>query len=1072
MVKLLVSSLLTVALLLSVVAYSFAHMAAEPPIGSTDQSTPTYDETRETQPSSTPESEPETVSATGPEPGETTAKPDENLPPEPPETDDLQEETTSKPSKPVDPTEETTRKPSTEKPTKPVETEPPVTEPEEPVDPDAPVAMYGADALNNLTGAAQIDFIVLSEDGKYVTITPSASDPYYYPMGAPANITGARYVAIKYRSPNAEGTAVQLYIGSTGTGPADDTSMLRKSINADGKWHLAIFDTQSLIDAGIYDGSTVSYFRFDPLECDYILDENGMAQKDDTGNWLRYPMPEDAYIDVQYIAFFNSAEAAKAYNAQPKFIAGPSDMASSETNMAIVTDNGKYATADGNVEGSIGDGWFVPMDGASVPGSVISVVYRSSSETLSSRSGEIFAGSGVSPVAGSSTTFTYINDGKWHMAVIDVSGHPDLTGNMAYLRYDFCTDTRDIIIDIAYIAVFETAEQAEAYYALTTLASAVDPITAGANNGTVCKDSQGADNNSAYVVGWVGFAQNMVAAGYSIDNAAIEWNGVLNDVPADDPVRAPVNGGDLAKRYNISAPLTNLAFGAHNIKFYIELEDGTIVLIHEIDCETKDPSAVEDSTIVFDSAKNADLQGAFTFGPGAAADQCNYTSAPYKMSGINQLTTKMEGTYVWTVSNYASTARAWGTLFVRGLPTPNFGDGNYYGHDSKGEESVGCAGIYINLFEGKLRINVKGMGDGNVSAPNWVEVPYSGKDLTIADDGHNVTIYNGNTLLAGIMLEGNKAGMAERATVVLADGTYYIFTDLAVAASVMSADIGFIARHADVTFSATAVRPLAGVNVPAIPELGEMPEDPEAPENNSLHLGANALVVTDGYYGTEFAFTAPYTGTYVFSYAEGETNAYSVITDTQHTTYTAAPFPHEHTLNAGETLILVIGTYDSNPDTIDIIISEKSSDTNPSLAPMWDVSKSIVTHQSFDELRLNGSGGSGVFTPGQADRWGRVANLDADDTSLYYWGWIGAKGELGQFGYQIDDNEPIFDDGFTYMTEDSVIAAAASTGADSASRMAILIDVSGLSGQHTVYVYYKDDQGRIVKLNEFIVNRN
>ncbi len=367
--------------------------------------------------------------------------------------------------------------------------------------------------------------------------------------------------------------------------------------------------------------------------------------------------------------------------------------------------------------------------------------------------------------------------------------------------------------------MFETVEAANAYYALYTTGAAVDPVTAGSNNGTVCKDSQGADNNSAFVVGWVGFGQKMVAAGYSIDGAAIEWNGVLNGVAADDPVCDPANGGEFAMRYNISAPLTDLTYGAHNVKFYVELEDTTIVLIHEIACETKDPSAIEDSTVDFDSTANADLSGAFTFGPGAGPEGCNYTTAPYKMTGINQLTTRMEGTYVWTVSNYASTKAAWGTLFVRGLPNPNFGDGNYYGHDSKGEDSIGCVGIYINIFEGKLRINVKGMGDGNVPVPNWVEVPYEGKDLTIADDGHKIAIYNGETLIAGIIIEGDVAGMAESATVMLPDGTYTTFTDLAVASSVMGSDIGFIARSADVTFDATTLKPLAGATIPAIPEI-------------------------------------------------------------------------------------------------------------------------------------------------------------------------------------------------------------------------------------------------------------
>lgn len=133
------------------------------------------------------------------------------------------------------------------------------------------------------------------------------------------------------------------------------------------------------------------------------------------------------------------------------------------------------------------------------------------------------------------------------------------------------------------------------------------------------------------------------------------------------------------------------------------------------------------------------------------------------------------------------------------------------------------------------------------------------------------------------------------------------------------------------------------------------------------------------------------------------------------------------------------------------------------------LTKQIVTHQSFDELYY-GAGRTGIFTPGQAAGWNKIVNYTADMATLNYWGWIGAKGDLGQFGYQIDTNAAIFDDGFAVTADANVVAAAKNTGADNASRMLITINLGGLSaGAHTVNVLYKNADGEIVALCVFSV---
>lgn len=232
------------------------------------------------------------------------------------------EDSTAAPETPTEAPEVPTEAPEvpTEAPEVPTEapevpTQAPVvtTEPETeaPVDPMAPINVFEAADIQTITGG---DPKNLTQDcvsivDNYLHIVPIGADPYWYPF---ASVDGGRYVAIRYRT-DATGADMQLYIASSGNGPTDDTTMIRLAVVADGEWHLAVFDTQSLIEAGKYDGEYVSYFRFDPLEAGYLLNENGETYKNEDGSWARHTLPEGCYIDVEYIAFFNSAEAAEKF---------------------------------------------------------------------------------------------------------------------------------------------------------------------------------------------------------------------------------------------------------------------------------------------------------------------------------------------------------------------------------------------------------------------------------------------------------------------------------------------------------------------------------------------------------------------------------------------------------------------------------------------------------------------------------------------------------------------------------------------------------------------------------------
>ena len=228
------------------------------------------------------------------------------------EPDDPTEAPTDKPEDPTDvPTEAPTDEPEvpTEKPT-----EAPTEEPTEPEtqDPMAPVQLFDSKAVGNVVspGRDMQNGTVSFEDG-YVNVVPGGPDPFWFPFGS---FDGARFIAIRYRTSTATGADIQFYMSSTGTAPTDDTSMMRQPLKVDGEWHVALFDTQPLIDAGIYDGEYVSYFRFDPLESGYKLDENGQPYKDADDRWVRHPLPEGSTIDIAYVGFFHSAEAAAQYD--------------------------------------------------------------------------------------------------------------------------------------------------------------------------------------------------------------------------------------------------------------------------------------------------------------------------------------------------------------------------------------------------------------------------------------------------------------------------------------------------------------------------------------------------------------------------------------------------------------------------------------------------------------------------------------------------------------------------------------------------------------------------------------
>ncbi len=132
----------------------------------------------------------------------------------------------------------------------------------------------------------------------------------------------------------------------------------------------------------------------------------------------------------------------------------------------------------------------------------------------------------------------------------------------------------------------------------------------------------------------------------------------------------------------------------------------------------------------------------------------------------------------------------------------------------------------------------------------------------------------------------------------------------------------------------------------------------------------------------------------------------------------------------------------------------------------------IITHQSFDALYFDESDRNAIFTEGQSAGWDGIINCDFTYDTLTYWGWIGYMGELGQFGYQVNGGEAIYDAAWAHETGADVIGAAQGGGADSGQRMKIAISLTGIGGEgNVITVLYKDSNGAAVILGEFVVNR-
>ena len=191
------------------------------------------------------------------------------------------------------PTDETTEEPSeestTEEPTEDPTTEEPTTEEvttEEPTaDPADPVWIMEPEELAGVaTAGSGIAAEVLTEGGyTFVHLTVNIDDSQFVVAKDLGSMP--KYLAISYRATGeVDG---EMFIG-TSNGPNGQNDHAVLSWNRDSSWNLLILDVSTI--ANVTDGN-VGYFRLDPFRS-----------------------LTDATLDIEYIAFFNTAEYALAYD--------------------------------------------------------------------------------------------------------------------------------------------------------------------------------------------------------------------------------------------------------------------------------------------------------------------------------------------------------------------------------------------------------------------------------------------------------------------------------------------------------------------------------------------------------------------------------------------------------------------------------------------------------------------------------------------------------------------------------------------------------------------------------------
>ena len=367
----------------------------------------------------------------------------------------------------------------------------------------------------------------LSQDGSYVTFTDQsgAAEGYWNVYGGDGSVTG-QYLLMKYRTNDATG---EMYVGAnngfTGAQGGDEFYF---SPVTDGQWQIVVIDLSKSASFKANDDNTysASYIRWDIFNGtgtgSRTIDVAYVAIADDLNKLLAID-GVDAYMS--YMAVDGNKRGIKApMSAKTGTLHFDASSLNERSSQATIMND----SANGNMPfvryNALGDGgedrfvlWTSNSDGRSVKntGRYIVYMYRKS-PTATADFADIFLSCNKTGANGSGdniSLLTYINDGKWHAVIVDLSvlmhkaeceagtyaSYYDPEEGITSLTFDWLNQdnaSTEAYIDVAFVAFCDTSDEAAAY-----VQSYYDKyLTEACNHGITAKNYYlaGDDNADTY----------------------------------------------------------------------------------------------------------------------------------------------------------------------------------------------------------------------------------------------------------------------------------------------------------------------------------------------------------------------------------------------------------------------------------------------------------------------------------------------------------------------------------------------------------------------------------------------
>ena len=817
--------------------------------------------------------------------------------------------------------------------------------------------------------------------------------------------------------------------------------------------------------------------------------------------------------------------------AEPVYFAGAADLAtilpagSGIAGAEQLSENGidfvRVTVNSGDPQANFGNLGVVPQ--------YLAIVYR----TTADQDAEMFIGTSNGPNGTNDhVALDWNNDGNWHILVVDLANcsSTNITdGNVGYFRLDPFRGATEGYVDIAYIGFYNTAKYAtDAFFAnIATIVPAADmassiPGSPGINGATLSADGtfvtidtigQGDPyyqlpmlNQKGIVAKYVAIKYRTTSTSYTIseifvgsgagpngqgDNIRFDlncdgnWNLAVIDL---SEATAVVDGVVNYLRWDPFAGNADATIDMAYIGLFTSYEDIFAYDETVADIYRDVPNHADVTVELGNRTDGGPYSGVKTFGQ----------KLPLGENFLKQITIKNMATYAdGNTNTWALKIWAWNTDYattVAGNPLyvitgENHQDNQDFVVDVPAKLLI-SGDVYYELeyltgsaqftgwaAESILVEGVETYVAGELKEGTYASFVVVGVELppveTIYYDGENGT--------TTVPVQGVKyvvRGAAGKTLTIENAGNFIITADNQMGTSVLLKPNVMGKVEVEVpedwfTFE-LIIENVCGEPAEfsmTIGAAGESNGSPDAPFVMEGTEGSISVEFISGFESIFYSYTATENGFVLF---EGTDNFSVFIEDATGATWLGDGYA-SYEVVAGETYKFFICEAFWTAGTAEGIwefVTEMPSVTV--VPPVWSENKDIVTHQSFDQLYTGtanaNNGPENVFTPGQATTWNQVADLSATGAdALTYWGWIGVKGTVGQFGYMIDEGEMIFDDAWTWATEDAVVNAAKPTGADTASRMKISIDLTGLTGNHYVHVLYKNADGDMVVLGEFVV---